>query len=82
MRLLPQMSEQRPQLALLFCRSTQTGGVPHDVKPDAEQRTAQVPSLQTGSAAVQAFAHEPQFSTFDERSTQFPTPPFLPAHCV
>jgi hypothetical protein len=30
-RLLPQIWEQSPQLSLLFCRSTQTGGVPHDV---------------------------------------------------
>jgi len=76
------MREQRPQLSLLFCRLTHTGGIPHDVKPEAAQRTAHVPSLQTGSAPVQAFSHEPQFRSFDKRSTQLPTPPFLPAHCV
>jgi hypothetical protein len=52
------------------------------VKPEAEQRTAHVPSLQIGFAPVQAFAQVPQFLSFDERSTQLPTPPFLPAHCV
>ncbi len=46
-RLLPQICEQRPQFCLLFCRSTHW--FPHCVKPDAEQRTAQVPSLQMGS---------------------------------
>jgi len=79
-RLLPQICEQRPQLSLLLCRSTHW--VPHCVKPEAEQRTAHVPSLQMGSAPVHAVAHAPQLRSFEERSTQFPTPPFRPAHCV
>jgi hypothetical protein len=81
-RLLPQICEQSPQFSLLFCRSTHVGGVPHEVNPDAEQRTAQVPSLQTGSAPVHRVPHAPQFPLLDERSTQLPTPPFLPAHWV
>ncbi len=81
-RFPPHTSPQSPQLFLLFSKSTHAGGVPHEVKPDAEQRTAHVPSLHTGSAPVQAFPQEPQFRSFEERSTQLPAPPFLPAHCV
>jgi hypothetical protein len=79
-RLLPQIWEQSPQFCLLFSRFTHV--IPHWVKPDAEHRTAQVPSLQIGSAPVQAFPHDPQSRLFELRSTQLPAPPFLPAHWV
>jgi hypothetical protein len=70
-------------LFLLLCRSTQAfEPPPQSVKPDAEQRTAQVPSLQIGSPPMQAVPHAPQFRLSEDVSTQFPTPPFLPAHCV
>jgi hypothetical protein len=79
-RLPPQMSEQRPQLALFDERSTQA--LPHWVKPDAAHRIAQVPSLQIGVLPVQRFPHAPQFALLDDRSWQLPAPPRGPAHWV
>jgi len=83
-RLLPQICEQRPQLSLLFWRSTHDafGPVPHSVNPDAVHRTAQVPSLQTGSVPVQRVPQAPQFRASLDVSMQVPSPPKRPAHCV
>jgi hypothetical protein len=52
MRLPPQTSEQREQWVLLLLRLAHVA--PHWVKPDAVQRTAQVPSLQIGAVPGQA----------------------------
>jgi len=79
-RLLPQICEQSPQFSLLSCRLTQVA--PQSVKPDAAQRAAQTPSLHTGVAPRQRVPQAPQFALADWRSTQFPLPPFRPAHCV
>jgi hypothetical protein len=76
----PQISKQRPQLALLLCRSTHAA--PHIVNPEAAHRIAQVPSLQMGEAPPQAFPHDPQLASLDERFTQLPTPPRARAHWV
>jgi hypothetical protein len=78
--LVPQTSEQRPQFSLLFWRFTHV--VPQRTNPEAWQLAAHVPSLQIGVAPVQRLPQAPQSRLFDERSTQVPTPPFRPAHCV
>jgi hypothetical protein len=83
-RLLPQICEQSPQFCLLLWRSTHSAiiPVPHSVKPDAVQRMAQTPSLQTGSAPVHALPHAPQFRVSLAVVTQLPSPPKRPAHWV
>jgi hypothetical protein len=79
-RFAPHVAKQSPQLVLLFWRSTHWP--PHCVKPEAAQRMAHVPSLQTGALPPHRFPHIPQFVLLDARSTQLPGPARRPAHCV
>jgi hypothetical protein len=79
-RLLPQISEHMPQLALFDVVSTHA--FPHAVKPGAEHRTAHTPSSQMGAAPPQRFPHAPQFALLETRLTQLPAPPPGPAHWV
>jgi hypothetical protein len=55
---------------------------PHWVKPDAEHRTAHVPSLQMGVLPAHWLPHAPQFALLDARFWQSPMPARPPAHCV
>ena len=88
MRLPAQTWLQKPQCVLVFVRSAQVAApVPalQRVKPDVHC-TTHAPLLQSGIAAIpppgQALPQAPQFMRLDSRSTQLPTPPPPPAHCV
>jgi hypothetical protein len=91
-KLPAQFAPQKPQLLLLCDRSAHTFPPPPPPKMPpppmhwvvgAWQRTAHVPSEQTGVIPPQRLPHEPQFALFAVVSTQFPRPPRKPNwHCV
>lgn len=89
MRLPAQTWLQNPQWILVFDKSAQVPTPPpppaggQRVNPDVHC-TTHAPLLQRGvsGVAAQEFPHAPQLSRLDSRSTQLPTPPPRPAHCV
>ena len=87
MRLPPQVWLHNPQWILVFDRSAHVPTPPPPPPPGQSVNggvhcSTHVPLLQSGVAAGHTFPQAPQLVRVDCRSTQFPTPPLRPAHCV
>ena len=74
-----QTARHSPQCALSVDRSAHV--LAQVAKPDVHW-TTQAPALQRGVAAGHTFPQAPQFVRLVRVSTQLPSPPNPPAHCV